>query len=490
MTSTGPSVEAPPGPSRGELGAQGPSIRRQALAGFLLLLAVFACSPNTDGGDGYLALPTAHSLLRQGDLDLQEFSDAEWYGRHYAQVEVEGRQLDYFPWMTAAAAVPLVGLWELGAAAGALPDPATAIRADDFGTARILSASVLAAAAATALGLLTRRLMQMVAASTAQGDQHWWIAPDAAWSVTLWTLVIGLGTSLWSTASRTLWQHGPSALLGAGALLALTVVLGRPDSRRRDVGAAVACGSLLALAYWVRPTNLVLALGVLAVVIVRRRSALGTIVASFVAVQALVLVANTVLVGEAVPPYFSSGRIGRHHELVEAVAANLVSPARGLLVFSPFLLGGLALLLPTRRKLLGADLSALGCMAGAVVVGILVAVAAYGEKWWAGHSFGPRFMSEALVVLGPMALVGIFGPRAGRPSGRLVRVTWMVAIVASVAAHAGGAWSGEALCWNSTPVSIDDQPSRVWDWNDAQLTAALRGPPGADGERCTSIVRG
>src|SRR5262249_12971211 len=40
--------------------------------------------------------------------------------------------------------------------------------------------------------------------------------------------------------------------------------------------------------------------------------------------------------------------------------------------------------------------------------------------------------------------------------------------------HAHGAINTEVDSWNITPVSVDKQPSRVWDWNDLQFLRGLK----------------
>lgn len=462
------------------------TLRRQLLVGFALVALIYAVSPNSDGGDGYLAVPAAHSLLHDRDLDLSEFEGAPWYGVHYAQVEVHGRTVDYFPWLTAVAAVPVVAAWEGLSRVGVTDDPAAMVRADAFTRLRIVSASVVAALAATLLGLLALRLVELT--GTRRRLTSSWMATDGRWTVTTWIVVIGLGTSLWSTASRSMWQHGPSVALGAGAMLMLVAALRDP---RRGAWSAAAAGALASSAYWTRPTNVVLSLVLCAVLLLRRPRLAVPAVAAMVATHAVLVGANMALLGTPLPPYFTASRIGWHPDLPEALAANVISPARGLLVFSPFLLGAAALLLPSRRAILGRDLGTYALAAGVGAVGYLVVVSAFGEKWWAGHSFGPRFMTETLVLLAPLAMIGIFGPRAGdRGPGRAVRAVAVLAIGWSVLVHMTGAQVPVTECWNTRPEDIDAAPERVWDLGDPQFGAGLTALAGRgeDAASCAGVA--
>jgi hypothetical protein len=269
-----------------------------------------------------------------------------------------------------------------------------------------------------------------------------------------------------------MWQHGPSVALGAATMLMLVAALRDPRHAARN---ACAAGAFVSLAYWVRPTNVVLTLVLLGVLVVRRPRLVLPAAGAAVATHALAVGANLVLLGTALPPYFTASRVGWHPELPEALAANVMSPARGLLVFSPFLLGAAALLLPSRRAILGRDLGTYAVAAGGGAVAYLVVVSAFGEKWWAGHSFGPRFMTETLVLLAPLAVIGIFGPRTGTDGpGRAMRVLAVVAIGWSVLVHMTGAQVAGTRCWSTEPRDIDTAPERVWDLGDPQVVAGLR----------------
>ncbi len=482
-----PIGDQPPADGEPTEGRQG--LLRQILLTFMVLLAIFAVSYNTDDGDGFLALPAAHSLLHDGDLDLAEYSNTGWFDTQYGVVEVEGRAVDYFPWTTAAAAVPLVLLWDAASAIGLVGDIDPLIRAGMTGQIRMLFASVICAWAAVVLGLLTRRLSRMI--TRPPGRYREWLDPDSSWALPVWTLTLGLGTSLWSTASRSLWQHGPAVLTAGSAVLCMAHLVGCNPVRRHVGLLASAAGILLALSYWTRPTNALIGLFVVAVVALRRRNALLPLLGATAAVHAVMIVLNRVLVGRSLPPYYQASRLGWHADLPEAVAANLISPARGLIVFSPFLLAAPLLLARTRRELLDDDTRVV-VVGGLLTSGAyLLAVSAFTEKWWAGHSVGPRFMTEALVMLGPMALVAIFGPREALDPRRFGRIGWLSAIVLSVLLHLGAANSRDALCWNKVPANVDSHPERVWSWTDAQVfesaRSTARGWTASGPGRCAAI---
>jgi hypothetical protein len=456
------------------------SVGVQVAVGFVLVFLVYCSSHNVDNGDGFSALPSAHSLLYDRDLDLGEFRSTWWYEDHYGIVDVGDRRLTYFPWLSAVFATPVVALGDALSTVGLVENSEEAIAQGRVGALHLVPASLTAAAAAAVLGLVTRRLLGLVGRPE----------PLGRWSLTAWIVILGLGTSLWSVASRSMGQHAPSMLLGGIAALGLLRLLDADPAhlRRR----ALLLGAVVALAYWERPTNLVLTGVVVTVLLLRRRQLAGPVVLSTVTTHLVVMALNLVLVGRAVPPYFAGDRVGWHADLPQAVAANLVSPARGLLMFSPFLLGAALLLLPSRRALLPRDLSTYAVVGAAGALVHLAVVSAFEESWWGGASFGPRFMSESVVLLGPLALVGLFGPTTRAVVPLLARQTLAGVLVAvSTVLHGSGALLPAVDCWNLARADLS--PPGVWDWSEPQV---LEGPSlvldhgwaGANEARCDATT--
>jgi hypothetical protein len=79
------------------------------------------------------------------------------------------------------------------------------------------------------------------------------------------------------------------------------------------------------------------------------------------------------------------------------LAALLVSPYRGLLIYSPIVLGAAAGLLATRR---GSPERQLGSI-GFAALGVVTLFFAGFHFWAGGHAWGPRFLTSPLVLLAP-----------------------------------------------------------------------------------------
>lgn len=475
------------------------------ITAWLLVAAVYAKSPVVTNGDSYLALPAAHSLLYDGNLGLEEFMNVPSIASHYGLetvteppiIGVEGKShpVNYFPWITSIFAVPVLATFDAVSSTGMLHNSRWYIDNDQMDRIQLVSASLVTGLAAAVLALVTRELLlwtrrrttpdDAAGGSSSAGDpagkatfggvdpRRWWFLPAAG-------LALGLSTSLWSTASRAMWQHGPAVLILALATLAVVRLANHPDSRHRRLWAAT-LGFGVVMAYWARPPTAALSLGMLIAVAILRRRALLACLAGAAVTMGGVLIANLWLLGRLVPAYYSASRVGIHSHLPEAVLANLISPSRGIFIFSPCLILVFLLFFPGRWSILDQEARVFILVMLSACILYLVSVSGF-PHWWGGHSYGPRFMTEAVVILGPLSLLAVLGPRikSSSPLNRraiyiVVPILWLV----SVAIHFGGAWTDAGGCWNMFPVNVDDQPSRNWAWSDPQalLFARMLLPP-------------
>jgi hypothetical protein len=95
--------------------------------------------------------------------------------------------------------------------------------------------------------------------------------------------------------------------------------------------------------------------------------------------------------------------------------------------------------------------------------------------WWAGYSYGPRFMTDILPIFAYFLAFAVSWMYAYFTVIRAVLlIVFAVLAGASFLIHAHGAIDMETDAWNSTPVSVDKQPGRVWDWEDLQFLRGLK----------------
>jgi hypothetical protein len=305
-----------------------------------------------------------------------------------------------------------------------------------------LSASLLAALSASLLYLLLRR---RTTAATAL----------------LLTLAYAFGTTTWVISSQALWQHGMAELLVIGALLFLTAPCTVPRT--------LAAGLLLGLIAGNRPPDVILAAALGAYGFFwagRRRAALLSAAAALPMI--LVLVYNLHVAGNVGGGY---GLIGKarffQHDLFPGVAGLLISPTRGLLLFSPFLL---FLVLAWRHLPRSREERALTL---AMSVGVAIQILLYAKAdWRGGLSWGPRYMTDFLPLLMWM-LVPVVAALRG-----VGRVVFLLAVGVAVAIEAIGAFSYSGSL--DLPIYAADRGAEehdmraAWHWRNAPFIATLR----------------
>lgn len=372
------------------------------------------------------------SLLREGDLDLDEFTwlrPGEEKRPYFLLRDAGGHWRSKYPVATPLIVTPLAWPFDAWARARGIAD----------GDARFrLLTAVFERSAAAALAAMSVALVFLAAC----------VVVPWPWAVAA-ALVYAFGTSTW-TYSQALWQHALAEVGIAGAALCL---LRSPSTRR-----ALLAGLAAALALAARPTAIVVA-GLLALYLWReRRTDLWRFAAVFGAGALLVRTYNVRAVGRATGGY---GGVGMGLPDPEALLGLLVSPSRGLFIYCPLAL--LALVALWRRT----DPPLLRWCALALPAYALVFASS--RIWWGGFSYGPRFFTDVMPLLTLSALPAARALWARR-AGRLLLV-------------AGAAWGIGVQAigvyfddhdWDTFPVSVDRQPERLWAWSDPQILRALR----------------
>jgi hypothetical protein len=234
-------------------------------------------------------------------------------------------------------------------------------------------------------------------------------------------------------------------------------------------GAAFALG----VAVSARP-QLAVAAGLLAWALIsyRRRASDWLAVTPLVVIVASVIGLNLVWFGhplgavprlEALHESHHAVRGSIHREPWNALMGLLLSPSRGLLIYSPIVL--------------------VACLGGGwswkqragprwFLVAALAQLAAYSSYsvWWGGHTYGPRYVLDVLPLLVPAAAEGL---RRALESPAL-RAGLAAAFVWSIALAATGAWCYPHERWNTRPRNVDRSHARLWDWRDPQFLRCWR----------------
>ena len=393
---------------------------------FLPALLIYQSNGRTLGsGDTAPMVQTALSMLADGDINLDEFVDSE--APPYYVCQVDGHYYSRFSLGPALAAVPLVKIAQwLG---GDLSDAVMRQRLEK------LVASIIGAATVMMMFLLLLRLIELTPAIAL-------------------TVFFGLATQNWSIASQALWQHGPVALCVAAILL-----LEYRSGREPGAGTRLLQGLLLGFALGCRPTAIMGAVALGAYVTIKQWRHLPALVVGAALAYAPFAEVHVHTYHSLLGPYAhaaSGTKWGA--DLLVSLPGNLISPARGLLIYQPLFVLAVLIGIPRLTRRIG------GAMAVALAAWFLthLVVVSYYRHWWGGHAWGPRFMTElmpVLVVLAAPAVAGLWHKRSGR---LLVGVL----IAWSIALQTLGVYGPGAQRWMKSPVDVDQSPGRLWDWSD------------------------
>jgi hypothetical protein len=405
------------------------------------VLVVLKAPVNYGGSDPYLSFVTSLALIETGSTRLDPYLDRiEVSPTHYAIEYVDGHAYYYFPHGPAYFSTPSVWI-------------ASTVGVD---VTRVSKNSRVQRLLATLTCVLALVLFHEIFRACGVG-RGW------AWGL---ASLFTFGTGATSTMGSALWSINYAVLFTAAGLLLLLYLERRPDER----WAGVLLGLLLLGAFLSRPTTaffIAATLGWLA--FGRRRAFLPTAVT---AGGGLAIWMSLVYLeqGRWLPTYY--GRAGTalgNPAFTEALYGTLLSPSRGLLVFSPFLIVGLLLSVRYAPSLLRRGPA---WVAAAAFLGTWISVSGF-HHWWGGHSYGPRLLTETYPVFA--ALTGMAWAAASRQErqgpGTFPRA---MLIGLGVVAIWINAWQGlhnrYTTEWNVQP-SVDHYPEYIFDWRYPQFLA-------------------
>ncbi len=407
---------------------------RVALLAFLLSFAVLIANGRAIGsGDTNAVERTAAALVDRGSFVLPEGPAQDPFTR-----PVPGGRISIYPALPALLATPFFFVF------GLFFD----LNVGGLQVAGKLWAALLASGAIAILGWsFSRRTSSSLALGSA--------------------LLFGLGTSAFSTA-QALWQH-PAVLLFL--VIALTA-LERVDALAGGdvLPSALLAALSLSLVAASRPATIPMCLVLYLFLLYRARTHAFRLLAIASIPVTFVVFYNASFFGA--PWRFGPGMSGRFlAAFPESIAGLLLSPGRGLFVFTPITLlafwslGAMARRSTLARALLGA------------VIAHFLFMATWNE-WHGGESFGPRLLTDMLPALFyflPEALAA--WPTPGVLLGLI-----------SVAIQVLGGWTYDYR-WERLHQRGREFDAALWSWRDSPIVFAARegvliqGVPDLDGRR-------
>ena len=272
------------------------------------------------------------------------------------------------------------------------------------------------------------------------------------------------GSSMMSTMGSALWSHDFTTAI---ILLVVLVLISARQNKIRSLHPVV-LGALLFLAYLSRPTSAIFIALVLVYVFLESRKDFIQLMITLTIAGGFFMLLSWYEYGQLLPPYYLPSRL-QNLVFLRALYGNLFSPARGLLVYSPFLLVtfiGLARIGGALRK------EVFFWLGLSWLILHLIMISQF-PKWWGGYSFGSRLVTEALPA--GLLLTVIAFNRAHDVSykipSHILRLSFVALTLLAIGINTvQGMYSPSTIRWNEV-VEVDENPSYVFDWRFAQFMA-------------------
>lgn len=395
-------------------------------------LVIFANNRYT-GSDPRATLLVSDTILKTRSIKLDHYG-ADIIGRYGSAIQQHenGHWYYFFPIGTSIASVPFVAL------------------ADLFGFDVVTSEPMIQIAIASITSVLTLIFLISLA--------RLFLSPINALAV---ASIFWFGTSLASTCGTALWSHNFATLF---ALISVYLVVKATRCDQPRLWALIAVS--LFLAYLCRPTMAILAPFVLLYFFTYFRSAAFKAGLMLAGLLGLFVAFSLHEFGQFLPNYYNANRLG-DGDVQEALVGNLVSPARGLLIYSPFILVvWICYGYSEKEWKLNSSLLLIGLV---WPLFHLAAISSY-QQWWAGGSYGARLMTD--VMPGLFLLTLYTWPTTGKTAFQKVGImTLALSSVFAILVNSGqGLFNRYTFLWNSEP-SIDQYPEYLFDWSYPQFIA-------------------
>ena len=402
---------------------------------FLITILIYSLNGRTLwSGDTMPARYLPLSLVWELDFDLDEFPFLYESTLPYFLTVSHGHVISAYPPWAAVLALPVyLGPALLGV------DPTSPLMEDLEKRAAMLITAV-------SVVVLFFALRRITLEKTA-----WFIA-----------VIYAFGTSSFSTSSQALWQHGPVQLFLALTIFCLVKGL---EIHRFSAYSGFVLGCVVIF----RPFNLILALPIVAYIVHKQRDQLVGFLLAGVPPLLLFMTYNTLYFGSpfttglgvtvGTPSAVISTQLSLFNTpLLAGIAGVLVSPGRGLLVYSPvFVFSVVGMIVAWREP----KYLYLRYLSVAPLLLLIIVSKWYG--WWGGECYGPRLLADVTPIL-----CFLLYPVADYCKGKKAVKYAIIGLAAlSIGMHAIGAGARVGEKTWTEHYEVGRHPERLWSWKDS-----------------------
>jgi hypothetical protein len=285
------------------------------------------------------------------------------------------------------------------------------------------------------------------------------------------TCIYAFATNNWMTSSQGLWQHGPSNLAVIATIYCL-LKANRSQGNTLKILLVVA-GLFCGLLPGIRPTSVVFLMAATIYSFWNFRvqsvffclglvSGVPSLVWNWYNFGSLAGGYSKLFGG--IVPYIMT-----FEHFVNSGLGLLISPSRGLLVFSPVIIYSIFGIYQVFKGRAFKDEQLIGVMTIASI--FLFINYCFYIVWWGGHCYGPRFLTELMPVACylinyPVMNQRLYPLKGERLNGK--QIIFLFLIIFSIFAQTAGAF-GKLVSWNSVPLDVDKHIERLWQVRDSQI---------------------
>ena len=397
---------------------------------------------------------TSLSIIKEGNTDLNEYEDLVKANDYYAIQTVGEKLYSFFPGGTSLLAVPFIALADI------IFDPFKST----FPGIESYMKNLLSKHGEPIEKLTLAHMYQpieLIIASFFCAATALFVFLTATTKLPLRTallvvFIFAFCSSSWSVSSRALWQHGPSMLM-----LSIAIYLMILEGRIKNIAKYSAIP--LAIAFIVRPTNAIPIAFLTIYLWVNHRHQIISYLLFALPFAVAFFAFNMAVYGTLLPSYFGIGRAFRLDYFFEALMGNLISPSRGLFIYSPILLLGFVWII---RNFSTLNIKSLPLYMMAIIVTHWLVISSF-PHWWAGHSYGPRFFADMIPIFMYFIMLFLIDLNKQLPNKKQMIFAAIAPLLAfSFYVNAKGAYFYAVHEWNVSPNNITTHPERLWDWTD------------------------
>ncbi|MDD2218084.1 MAG: glycosyltransferase family 39 protein [Eubacteriales bacterium] len=280
-------------------------------------------------------------------------------------------------------------------------------------------------------------------------------------------IVFAFATDTWTISSQGLWQHGLVELL-----LSMSIYIIVVEEKTRSYKHIMILGILSGLFVFNRPADIILLTPILYYVLNLRDRSIAYYLGSMVLSGGLFLFYNVHYFGNIFGGYtilMQGFRIDPKNLI--SFAGLLISPSRGIFIYSPVLIFSILGYMKS-QKIKNNNLKKFFLFFGIAILPQTLIYSCF-NVWWAGWSYGPRFLTGILPAL--IIFLGLYMNdahinirRRRRRRNMFIITIFSILLIWSIFAQIVGAFYYPNGNWDGNP-NVDQNPEKLWDLNDTQI---------------------